>query len=111
MWRTCMAKSVALMIATLLSLPGINGQQPPSAPKNTTTFGAAATRRKLTAEQEHGLRLLKTAESQAGGLQADMRAFVLWQAARAYTGFDPSKAGGLMRQAFEVTLSIENPVD
>src|SRR2546426_6661483 len=111
MRRTCIVKSVVLMIAALLLLPGINGQQASSAPKNTAPAEATTTRRKLTSDQERGLRLLKLAEAQAGGLQADMRALVLWQAARAYTGFDAAKARALMRQAFQVTLSVENPGD
>src|SRR5207244_11783983 len=86
-------------------------QQKRSAPKTTPPAHATTTRRKRTSDQERALRLLKLAEAQAGGLQADMRALVLWQAARVYTGFDTAKARALMRQAFQVTLSVENPGD
>jgi hypothetical protein len=110
--RASVAKSIVLIAAALVVLLSVDAQQTTPAPKNAASPALPATpHRKRTAEQEHGLALLKTAEAEAGGLQADMRAFVLWQAARAYAGFDPAKVAALMRQAFQVTLSIENPVD
>src|SRR5215471_6706180 len=100
-----------LLMAAFLLLPSMSAQQVSPAPKNSASAPAVPARPKLTAEQEHGLRLLKTAQAQSGGLQPDMRAFVLWQAGRAYTGLDAAKASALMRQAFQVTRSVENPPD
>lgn len=100
-----------LLMAAFLLLPSMSAQQVSPAPKNSASAPAVPARPKLTAEQEHGLRLLKTAQAQSGGLQPDMRAFVLWQAGRAYTGLDAAKASALMRQAFQVTRSVGNPPD
>ena len=112
MLRSPIARSIVLIAAALVVLLSADAQQTTPAPKNAASAQFPATPlRRLTADQEHGLRLLKTAEAQAGGLQADMRAFVLWQAARAYTGLDPAKAAALLRQAFQVTSLIENPGD
>src|SRR2546428_8600305 len=86
MRRPCIVKSVVLMIAALLLLPGINGQQASSAPKNTAPAEATTTRRKLTSDQERGLRLLKLAEAQAGGVPAGKRGAV-----RSPTGPGPNR--------------------
>jgi len=54
---------------------------------------------KLTADQERGLRLLKQAESEAPGIEASMRAFVLWRAAYAYARIDQKKAEKLAKDS------------
>jgi len=110
--RSAIGKSIVLIAATLVTLPSADAQQTPPAPKSAASPALPApAHRKLTGEQQRGIRLLKTAEAQATGLRADMRAFVLWQAGRAYANFDASKAAALLDQAFPVTLSIANPAD
>ena len=62
---------------------------------------------KLTAEQQRGLRLLKQAEAQAGSLEADMRAYVLWRVSIGYSKIDREKSDRVLNQAFLSTQSIE----
>jgi hypothetical protein len=45
--------------------------------------------------------MLETAEAAAGGLEADMRAYSLWQIARGYLKQDRAKALGLLQNAFQ----------
>jgi hypothetical protein len=66
---------------------------------------------KLTPQQEQGLRLLKAAEAEAGGLEADMRAFVLWRASYAYVPIDPKKSESVARDSFAASEAIEDPPD
>jgi tetratricopeptide (TPR) repeat protein len=65
------------------------------------------TKLKLTPEQKLGLLQLDRAQSEAPGLQADMHAFVLWQASHGYRRIDPERADSLLKDAFGVTLSID----
>ncbi len=65
--------------------------------------------RKLTPEQERGLRLLKAAVAE--GLEPDMRAFVLWCASYAYVPIDPKKAESLAKDSFTASEGIEDPSD
>jgi hypothetical protein len=86
-------------------------ENPPSksAPANTAPLGASKKpAAKLTPAQQQGLELLKAAQTEAAGLQPDMRAFVLWQVSNAYTTRSPAKKDALLRSAFLVTQSIEN---
>lgn len=62
----------------------------------------------LKPEQERGLRLLKTAETESAGLEPKMRAFVLWRASYAYTKVNPKHAEKLSRDAFVATQAIED---
>ncbi len=55
------------------------------------------------------MRLLQAAEAEAAGLEPDMRAFVLWRAAYAYTKFDSKKAEKLSADAFTATQALEDP--
>jgi len=66
---------------------------------------------KLTSEQERGLRLLKSAESGAASLQPDMRAFVLWRAANAFTKVDAKKGDSMGQDSFIASEAIEDPTD
>lgn len=66
---------------------------------------------KLTTDEERGLRLLKQAESEAPGLEASMRAFVLLRASYAYARIDQKKAEKLAKDSFEASASIEDPPD
>ena len=70
-----------------------------------------STQAKLTPEQERGLRLLKSAESGAAGLQPDMRAFVLWRAAYAYRKIDAKKGDSVAKDSFTASEAIEDPTD
>src|SRR5258708_20203008 len=64
---------------------------------------------KLTAQQEQGLRLLKAAAAEAAGLEADMRAFVLWRASYAYVPLDSTKAERGAKDSFVAPAAIEDP--
>jgi len=88
-----------------------NAEQKRLPSKNSVSPALRNSDRKLTSRQELGLQLLKTVESESAGLQMDMRAFVQWQSARAYSNFDHSKADNLRKQAFQTTLSIDNPAE
>jgi hypothetical protein len=66
---------------------------------------------KRTPQQEQGLRLLKAAVAEAGGLEADMRAFVLWRASYAYVPIDPEKAESVAKDSFVASEAIEDPAD
>jgi hypothetical protein len=77
----------------------------------TTVYAKQASPQKLTTQQEQGLRLLKTAQAVAGGLEADMRAFVLWRASLAYATVDPKKEEGLAKDSFTASEAIEDPSD
>jgi hypothetical protein len=90
------------------------GQSSPSAKSGTPGAAPQATsaaQQKLTARQEQGLRLLKAAESQAAGLEADMRAFVLWRASYAYTTVDAKKAESVSKESFTASQAIDDPAD
>jgi hypothetical protein len=63
---------------------------------------------KLKSEQERGLRLLKTAETESPGLEPKMHAFLIWRASYAYTKLDPKHAQKLSRDAFMATQGIED---
>ena len=63
---------------------------------------------KLTARQKLGLRQLEIAQSEAAGLQPDMRAFVIWQASQGIAKIDPLKANSLLKEALTVTQAIES---
>ena len=71
------------------------------------TAKPAVARPKLTTEQQRGLRLLKQAEAQAGSLEPDMRAYVLWCVSVGYSKIDHPKSDRLLSQAFLATQSIE----
>ncbi len=77
----------------------------------TTVYAKQASPQKLTTQQEQGLRLLKTAQAEAGGLEADMRAFVLWRASLAYATVDPKREEGLAKDSFTASEAIEDPSD
>ena len=89
------------------------GQANPDNNRSASAANATAKREsseaKRTPQQERGLRLLKAAEVEAGGLEPDMRAFVLWRVANAYERSDPKKAAKLLEAAFAATQSIEDP--
>ena len=67
--------------------------------------------RKLTPEQERGLRLLKAAEGESAETQPDMHAFLLWRLSYGYTKLNPKQAQKLSRMAFAATQAIEDPLD
>jgi len=75
----------------------------------TTSFTRGSKEAKLSPDQEHGLRLLRAAEAEAAGLEPDMRAFVIWRVAHAYTRVDPRKTDKLSVDAFAATQAIHDP--
>ena len=62
---------------------------------------------KLTAEQRHGIDLLRAAIAEAAGLEPEMRSFVIWHAAQGIRSFDRSKSSSLLRNAFLASQSVE----
>jgi len=112
----CLSPGRWLMrVAVALIATWCTAQSAPAA-KNGTLDATGQTKQtaaltKLTPQQERGLRLLKAAEAEAGGLQADMRAFVLWRASYAYTALDPKKAESVSKESFTASEAIEDPPD
>ena len=82
----------------------------PSGSESKTT-SPAVTQEKLTANQQRGLRLLQTSESEAAGLAPDMHAFVLWRASYAYAAIDAKKGEERAKDAFLAAEAIEDPPD
>ena len=83
---------VRLGAVVLLSCSSLLAQaQSPTIAKPQTPKPTVA-KPKLTAEQQRGLRLLKQAEAQAGSLEADMRAYVLWRVSIGYSKIDREKS-------------------
>src|SRR6266851_3757118 len=107
-WKTILSAFLLLISAVTLATPRASAQQDRNAPKAKASLSAKL---KLTPQQEQGVRLLKSAEEASASLQPDMHAFVLWQAANAYSGIVPAKTDALLRQAFLATQSIEVPTD
>jgi hypothetical protein len=69
--RNPIGKSIVLIAATLVTLPNGDAQQTPPVPQSAASPALPSpAHRNLTAEQQRGLRLLKTAEAQASGLPA-----------------------------------------
>jgi hypothetical protein len=66
---------------------------------------------KLTPQQEQGLRLLKSAEAEAAGLEPAMRTYVLWQVSHGYRKVDPGKADAVLRSAFAASRAIEEQAE
>lgn len=62
----------------------------------------------LTAQQKHGLRLLRVAEAEAAGLSPEMHAFILWKAGEGYEAVNRQKEIGLLKSAFLVSQEIED---
>jgi hypothetical protein len=88
-------------------LSGAQDRLPRTRPQAKKT--SAAEGLKSDPNQERGLRLLKTAEAEATGLEPDMRAYVLWRASYGYATTDPKMAAKLARDAFTASQSIEDP--
>jgi len=95
-------------IACCSSLAGQqNFPTPPTAAAKTNQPTADKIRKpdtpQLTPQQRQGVRLLKTAEAMAAGLQPDMHAYVLWQVSRGYQKVNRTKAAQLLQQAFDAS--------
>jgi hypothetical protein len=104
--RVDVAPSVTLFLLVTFSAP-VDAQLTSRQSKGAKQAEAAA--RKVTPEQERGLRLLKAAEGESAQLQPDMHAFILWRLSYAYTKLDPKQAQNLSRSAFTATQAIEDP--
>jgi hypothetical protein len=106
----------AILAAIALAATLYAAQVQSTPPAMTAAPGAAgeaaqAAPPKLTDKQEQGLRLLKAAEGEAGGLEVDMRAFVLWRASYAYAKVDAKKAESVSKESFTASEAIEDPAD
>src|SRR5260370_2207930 len=66
---------------------------------------------KLSPKQEHGLRLLKSAEAKSAGLKPNMHDFVLWRASYVYRKLERKQAEKASREAFMATQAIEAASD
>jgi hypothetical protein len=79
--------------------------------KSVPATKASPPKAKLTPAQEQGMRLLRSAQAEAAGLEPEMHAFVLWQVANAYTSLDPAKRDALLKEAFGATQAVERKSD
>ena len=100
-------RSSQITAVAVLCTAGVLLAQAPAKPARSKTVHAPkASKPKLSDQQKVGLRQLELAQSEASGLQPDMRAFVLWQASRGYEKIDGLRATSLLREALAVTQDI-----
>jgi hypothetical protein len=78
----------------------------PSPHKTVSQSSRPKPERKLTARQTRGMQLLETAEAEARGMDAEMRAFLLWEISHAYRKLYPARSRVLLREAFESARGI-----
>src|ERR1700729_3233547 len=83
-------------------------QSPQAQPLSATAVKQKPPKKKLPPEQEHGLRLLKSAEAAASGLEAPTRTYILWQLSHGYRKVDPDKANAVLQRAFVASRAIED---
>jgi tetratricopeptide (TPR) repeat protein len=110
-----MGSTVAMPVAILVVLAiGTFAQQKPttSSPQSATSVpvkkpGIKVQKLRLTAKQQHAFDLLQMAVSEAGGLEPEMRSFVLWRAAGAFALLDRKKSASLLKDAFLTSQSVE----
>src|SRR5438552_2442266 len=112
----CLSPARWITLVAVVSIASSCAAQGPPSAKSGTPDPVAKVKQtaagpKLTHQQEQGLRLLKAAAAEAAGLEADMRAFVLWRASNAYATVDPKKAESLTHESFVASQSIEDPSD
>jgi len=106
---------------TLLCCPGVLCAQtkapPPTSPPVLSSSVGEANRlpnaaqkkppkSKLTSQQEQGLRLLKTAEAEAAGLEPAARTYILWKVSNGYRTVRPARANLILRRAFNASRTI-----
>ena len=96
-------RTATIILLMVCALPGQERPKTASPPTNMTK----PLKPKLTAQQEHGLRLLKAAQAEAPGLQPDMRAFALLLIADGYEKVRPAQVDSLLGTAFRASQSIE----
>lgn len=90
---------------------GLFGQSAPTVPATKAPVAPnKVVEAKLTPKQQRGQRLLRSAQAETASLEPDMGAFVLWKIAEGYRRSSPSKFDELLRDAFTVSLSIEDIV-
>ncbi|HKD00935.1 MAG TPA: hypothetical protein VKB77_00815 [Terriglobales bacterium] len=97
-----------MLVVLLLCLPALAQQKvtPASSTSRSHPAGTLA-RPKLTPDEQRGLRQLKNSQAESAGLQPEMRAFVLWQVARGYSKLRPEKGAGVLREAMQVAMSMQ----
>ena len=103
-----------LILAVSFCCPSLFAQQgalPSTNPAGKSAKAAPAIRKpippRLTPQQQHGIRLLRSAKAMADGLQPDMRTYLLWQVSHGYQKVAPAKALQALQQAFAASRAIE----
>ncbi len=87
------------------SVMGVQTAKPQAAPK---AHQVVPTKSKLTAQQQEGLKILKTEADVAKGLSPAMRSFALLEIAQGYRTVHDPKAVSTLRGAFQASQSIED---
>ncbi len=100
----------ALLLPTGYAASSQEAQKPAPAPKQAQTASKAEPAPR-DPNHELGLQMLETAEAAAGGLEADMRAYSLWQIARGHMKQDRTKARSLLERAFQVVAGRREEED
>ena len=96
-----------IVFLVVFALPYSVFSQQPSTTNIRGKNNSTKTETKLTAQQQQGLQLLKTALAETAELQPDMRTFVLLQIAHAYEKLDIRKTDSLLMDAFRTSHSIQ----
>jgi hypothetical protein len=97
---------VKLVVFFVIAVAVVAAQvQAPSVP---AVHSAGGTHAKPSDNQTRGLKLLRVAEADAGGLEGGMRAWALLQVARGYQRTDKAKAMKLIESALVITRSLDN---
>jgi hypothetical protein len=105
-YRLCFSFIFILILQSTLLFAQTTASPNRAAETRPAPRNRAAT--KLTANQQHGTRLLQSALAEAEGLQPDIHTFVVWKIAEGYKKAEPGKAEALLREAFVASLSIED---
>jgi hypothetical protein len=92
-----LALALSISLLTNRSIAADSSQAAKPAKKSTP---ATSTVKPDDERTKRGKAMLSLAEAEAGGLEDEMRAYALLQAARAYAVFDSSKARELLDQAY-----------
>ncbi len=101
-FRTIAALLAAtILFCSLTTFTAAQAQKPAPPAKKKAVAADSTEPAPRDANRELGLQMLETAEAAAGGLEADMRAYSLWQIARGYMKVDRAKARTLLESAFQ----------
>ncbi len=95
------------ILSGVLLFSGVVHSQAKPAPVKPRTLKASPVKAKLTPHQRRARRMLQAAETEAAGLEPEMRAFVLWQVAQGYQKLDRARYGALLEKAFQAASAID----